>query len=201
MNDKRLEYFINTLPIIIIASYLSFFIFRVYRGIWRYTGIEDFIRYFQASLGSVTLAAVVIVFRYPTEVFTPLLFILFGIFLFLGLSISRSSFQIMRLISHRQVKKDQISGLIVGAGDSGEFVLKWLQLIPETGYQPVGFIDDDPLLKGRRINGIPVLGDFDRLGDLIQEKGIKGILVSPNQPDDFDLTPLINSWEKQMIVG
>jgi len=207
MNDDRLEYFVNTLPIALATVYLSFFIFRIYRGIWRYTGIEDFLRYFQASIGGVVMAAVLIVFLYPTKVFAPILFILFGIFLFLGLSISRSSFQIMRLISRRQVVEDNIPILIVGAGDSGEFALKWLQSIPERGYQSVGFIDEDPYLKGRHINGIPVLGNFDRFGDIIQEKGIKGILISPNPNFDPKRGSLIiklgkenNCWVKELKI-
>jgi UDP-GlcNAc:undecaprenyl-phosphate/decaprenyl-phosphate GlcNAc-1-phosphate transferase len=207
MNDSRLGYYVTTLPITLAAEYLSFFIFRIYRGIWRYTGIEDFIRYFQASIGGVILAAVVIVFLYPTNVFTPLLFILFGIFLFLGLSISRSSFQIMRLISRRQVKMGKSPILIAGAGDSGEFALKWLQSLPEGSYQPTGFIDEDPLLKGRRINGIPVLGDFDQLGEIIREKKIKGILVSPNPTFNIDLMQLFvqmgkenDCWVKELKI-
>jgi UDP-GlcNAc:undecaprenyl-phosphate/decaprenyl-phosphate GlcNAc-1-phosphate transferase len=184
MNDNRLEYYVKTLPIALAAVYLSFFIFKIYRGIWRYTGLEDFLRYFQAALGGVVLTAVVIIFLYPLDFFTPILFILFGIFLFLGLSISRSSFQVMRLISRRQVKEDKIPIIIIGSGDSGEFVLKWLMSMPEPGFQAVGFIDEDPFLKGRRINGIHVLGNSDQIGEIIKLKKIKGILISPN--DSFD---------------
>ncbi len=207
MTDHRLEYFVNTLPIALAAAYLSFFVFRIYRGIWKYTGMEDFIRYFQASIGGTVLAAVVTIFLYPTQVFTPILFILFGIFIFLGLAISRSSFQVLKLITLKQTNENKTRVLILGAGDSGEFTLRWLQSISETGYQPVGFIDDDPFLKGRRINGIPVLGDFNRLDEIIQEKEVKGILISPNLGMDLaelllllDRRKLDNYWVKKLTV-
>jgi UDP-GlcNAc:undecaprenyl-phosphate GlcNAc-1-phosphate transferase len=193
MNDVRLEYYVRSLPVVLIAVYISFFIFRVYRGIWRYTGIEDFLQYFQASMGGVILAAVVIVFIFPTIVFSPMLFILFGIFLFLGLSISRSTFKIMGLVSRSQVKAEKIPILILGAGDPGDFTLKWLQSSPETGYLPVGFIDNDPYLVGRRINGIPVLGNVDQCGDILRKKRIKGIIISPDSTSLGSYLPVITN--------
>lgn len=43
--------------------------------------------------------------------------------------------------------------------------------------QPVGFIDDDPSLLGRRFHGLPVLGDVTQLGRLIREHRLDGVLV------------------------
>jgi FlaA1/EpsC-like NDP-sugar epimerase len=51
--------------------------------------------------------------------------------------------------------------LIFGAGSLGELALRDLQRV--RGYCPVGFLDDDPRLRGRIIHGVRVLGG---VGDL-----------------------------------
>ncbi|NAS32246.1 sialic acid O-acetyltransferase [Flavobacteriaceae bacterium R38] len=54
--------------------------------------------------------------------------------------------------------------LIIGAGSYGEVMLTYLE---EAGYHIVGFIDDDVLKTGTKIQNIPILGSFD---DLIKHK-------------------------------
>lgn len=48
--------------------------------------------------------------------------------------------------------------LLVGAGRAGTLAARELQRRPDLGYRPVGFLDDDPTLRGRRIEGLEVLG-------------------------------------------
>ncbi|GAG47912.1 unnamed protein product, partial [marine sediment metagenome] len=51
--------------------------------------------------------------------------------------------------------------LIVGANDAGEALLRCIrQRSDELSYTPVGFVDDRPEVLGRRIAGIPVLGNY-----------------------------------------
>jgi FlaA1/EpsC-like NDP-sugar epimerase len=54
--------------------------------------------------------------------------------------------------------------LIVGAGDGGRLVLREVLRNPQLGLSPLGFVDDDPRLRGVRVEGVKVLGDTD--GDL-----------------------------------
>ena len=46
--------------------------------------------------------------------------------------------------------------MIVGAGRSGRSLLRELRETP--GERVVGFLDDDPLLRGQRLHGVRVLG-------------------------------------------
>jgi len=49
----------------------------------------------------------------------------------------------------------------------------------------VGFIDDDPRLRRRRLLGVPVLGTIDELPELIIEVRPDVVFVAiPNAPDD-----------------
>jgi len=65
--------------------------------------------------------------------------------------------------------------VIVGAGGHGRVVL---DIVRRAGTdQAVGFLDGDPALYGKRIDGLPVLGDISMLSDLPQ-KGLDGVIIA-----------------------
>jgi len=68
--------------------------------------------------------------------------------------------------------------LIYGAGDGGEMVLRELRNNSELRYQPVGFVDDDPLKKGKIIYGLQVFDGNGTLREICREKDTREILVS-----------------------
>ena len=49
LNEYLLRLFLNSLPIVVAASYVAFFFFGIYRGLWRYTGLEDLVRIAQGG--------------------------------------------------------------------------------------------------------------------------------------------------------
>jgi FlaA1/EpsC-like NDP-sugar epimerase len=73
--------------------------------------------------------------------------------------------------------------LIVGAGSGGQ-VLAWeLRDNPQWELQPVGFVDDDPSKLGRKILGLPVLGDVDALPALVHSHEIDVVVIAvPSAP-------------------
>jgi FlaA1/EpsC-like NDP-sugar epimerase len=56
-----------------------------------------------------------------------------------------------------------------------------MQSNPDLGLQLVGFLDDDPRLRGRKIKGYPVFGGQKELQDLIQRHDIKKVIISFRQ--------------------
>jgi UDP-GlcNAc:undecaprenyl-phosphate GlcNAc-1-phosphate transferase len=44
----------------------------------------------------------------------------------------------------------------------------------------VGFVDDDRLKKGKKIQGYPILGSFESLAEIHQRHGLDGMLISFN---------------------
>jgi FlaA1/EpsC-like NDP-sugar epimerase len=53
--------------------------------------------------------------------------------------------------------------MIVGAGDTGEMILREILQNPRLGYDPVCFVDDDPDKLKRKIHGVPVLGPVEEI--------------------------------------
>ncbi len=177
MPVEILEQYLATLPIAYAGAYISFATMGVYRGVWRYVGIDDLLRYIRATLGTVALATPVILLlyrdSYPVEV---LLFM--AVFLFMGLAASRSSFKILDRAYGQQHTGEQQRVLIYGAGDTGEIAARWLIMNPEFRLRVVGYIDDDSFKIGRQIHGITVLGGLDQLDDVITRKRVDGILLT-----------------------
>ena len=65
--------------------------------------------------------------------------------------------------------------IILGAGGHGRVVL---DILLQAGkHKPIGFLDNNEALSGRRIDGLPVLGGMERLQD-IHERGITGAIVA-----------------------
>jgi UDP-GlcNAc:undecaprenyl-phosphate GlcNAc-1-phosphate transferase len=178
MDNLRLELFLQSLPVALAGAYVAFYLTGVYRGVWRYTGVGDLLRYVKASLGTVLLVSVSVLLLYPQQRYSPVVFLLFAVFLFLGLAASRSSFRILDLFSGQQARPAEQRVLICGAGDPGEMALRWIIMNPQLEYRPVGFLDEDPFLAGRQIHGVEVLGGLEQLETLLENRQIDGLILT-----------------------
>ena len=68
--------------------------------------------------------------------------------------------------------------VIVGAGPVGEQVAELLNQRPWTGYDIVGFLDDDLAKQGADVVGRPVLGTCDDLGAVIERERVAEVIVA-----------------------
>lgn len=74
--------------------------------------------------------------------------------------------------------------LIIGAGQAASMVIKELNEHPDLG-RPVAVIDEDPVKKGLRVHGVPVLGGMDKLKEVVAKYSIDEILVAiPSAPEE-----------------
>ena len=97
----------------------------------------------------------------------------------------------------KRVKAFQIPVLIVGAGKTAELVVQ--QILRDSGmrYRVVGFLEDRHPVN-TPIHGVPVLGGFDDMEEIIQETGVRTVLIAaPGLPQD-DLSDLI--YRAQSLV-
>lgn len=68
--------------------------------------------------------------------------------------------------------------ILVGAGISGEALLRVINNIKPVPYQILGVLDDDPQKVGNKIDSQKVLGNSSLLMSLIEQHGISDILVA-----------------------
>jgi UDP-GlcNAc:undecaprenyl-phosphate GlcNAc-1-phosphate transferase len=172
------DLFITTLPLLIVIKLFAFLAAGVYRGIWRYTSIADLITFAKGvALGSV-LCILAFLLLYRFQNFSRAVFILDGLLLFSALVGSRLAFRLLREILPVPHGTQGQRVLIYGAGDGGEMVLRELRNNSELNYQPVAFLDDDPLKKGKIIYGLQVFDGNGTLAEICRQKDIREILIS-----------------------
>jgi UDP-GlcNAc:undecaprenyl-phosphate GlcNAc-1-phosphate transferase len=193
MTEDSLQIFLLTLPIAYAGSYLSFFLFGVYRGVWRYIGVGDLMRYAKSTLGSVLVVSIAVYLLFIGTNYSLVPFILYAVYLFLGLAASRSSFKILDQMYGSQARKAEERVLIIGAGDEGEMAVRWILMNPKFGYRPVGFLDNDPYNAGRHIHDVEILGTFHQLGAILDQKNVDGVVLTTDSNIHEDELNMIKS--------
>lgn len=192
------ERFLKTLPLMIIIKLSALYVFGVYRGVWRYYGINDFIRLVQAIVtGSIAFITIVALF-YRLEGFSRSALIIDLLLAIILLNGARLSFRVMdRLLRQRVSSGKRV--LIYGAGDGGELILREIFNNRELGLSPVGFIDDNFAKIGRKIHGVPVVGDYSSLDKIVQQYNIEEIIVSTIKISNTRMSNLIKFCSENNI--
>jgi UDP-GlcNAc:undecaprenyl-phosphate GlcNAc-1-phosphate transferase len=182
---------VQTLPLIIALQMLGFLVCGVYRGLWRYTGLDDLLVLAKAVLTGSAVCAGVVFALYGWQGPSRAVFILDALLLFVFVGASRVSFRLLRaLLGERAPLQFAATPVVIyGAGDGGELLIREILNNPDLGYAPVGFIDDDHHKVGRLIHGCRI---FERqaLPDLIRTRGVREVLVSSLKVADSQLTDL-----------
>jgi len=159
-----------TLPIVIAARYLAFIPFGLYRSIWRYAGARDV-----AAIAS-AIALAYMVLTQDMKDFSRSFFVVDALFcaVVIGGSrlVERALVTGMRSYHARAGRRT----LIVGAGRTGRSLMR--ELRETAGERVVGFVDDNPRLRRRRVHGVPVAGGSHELPRLLQRLEPDIVLVT-----------------------
>ena len=185
--------------VVLVAPFKSalFFLFGMYKGMWRYTSLVDFMRLAQVTLAQSLLLVAVIALQtrfmgYPRSVFIIDWMLTLG--LAAGLRVSIRAFYHWR--EGRPMELGQAKRvLVVGAGRAGELIYRELMSNPRLNYQLVGFVDDDPGKRGRSIHNKPVLGMVKDLAGLVREREVDEIFIAVTQASGEQMRRLIKACE------
>jgi UDP-GlcNAc:undecaprenyl-phosphate GlcNAc-1-phosphate transferase len=177
LEAANMRLYVTSLPVVLTATYSAFFLFGVYRGVWRHTGLEDLMCLAKGVGGGTLLAVLTLLLSYRFVGYSRVVFILYPLVLFLGMAGSRLSFRLFGLVVDR-LQPERVPVLIYGAGDGGELVARECHKNPRLGYQPIGFLDDDPYKQGVVVYGLPVLGGVDKLAEVLEREKVQGLIIS-----------------------
>jgi len=172
---------VRNLPWVLTAAYPAFALTGVYRGMWRYTGLADAVRFANGAVAAGVCLLVV-------SLFVPLglsgsIVVLFVILLFNLLVASRMSFRLLRKASARlAVPATRV--LIAGAGRMGAAAGKQLEGGHDQQMCLFGFVDDDVFKHGKLVAGVPVLGSLDDLEVIYTRLPFNQILIAAEKLDD-----------------
>ena len=185
---------LEILPYALLTKVASFYLFDLYRGMWRYTSISDLLNIIKAATASSLLIVVLIAFKtrfigYSRSVFLidwflTILFIAgfrLVVRLFFERYTTNDSGQRIRpslvgMLSHKRKNAKKL--LIIGAGDCGEKIFREIQNNASLPYRIVGFLDDNRNKIGRKIHGKPVLGRISEIGAAIKKVNADEALIA-----------------------
>lgn len=160
------------------AKLVIFYFTGLYRRMWRYASIRDFYVIILASILG-TLAVIVIIFFIYRAAFPRSVVALDGILTMALTMGARFAVRGVRELGLKNIFAPAIKPiLIVGAGDTGETILREMLKRRELSYKPVGLIDDDHGKQGLRIHGVRVLGTRKNLRELINKYHIEEVIIS-----------------------
>jgi len=167
---------LNGLALLPLLNLGVFWVFRVYARAWRYASLDDVIGVNCAVCASAGLGFVVTRLFFDSGASTTL-FVAYAVLLMVGTSAGRSSFRVLAYLRDTN-RHDGPRVAVYGAETRGMTALRELRSNRALQLRPIGFIDDDPALLGRRFNGLPVLGGVTELCRLIREHQIEAVLLA-----------------------
>lgn len=182
LTAERLQVLGMTLPFLIPIKLIAFYTIGLYRSIWRYAGTSELIRITLAS----TVASMVSYFSlsliYDPRILAEGVFLIDWMIFTISAVGIRLSFGGLREFMEGQ-RQNGKNVLLYGAGDAGVLALREIRQNTEHNMCPVGFVDDDLLKQGLRVNGLPVLGMYSNLDIICEEHSIDEVIISAFRMD------------------
>lgn len=175
INDALVGSMVRSTPLIYLVTYAAFALTGVYRGIWRYAGLADIIRFANgALLAGVLLTVASLLVRLEVS---GSIIVLYVILVFNGLVFTRMSFQMLRrAVALWALPTERV--LIVGAGRMGEAAVRFIFSGDDRRVRLVGFADDDAFKEGKLVHGHQVLGPLDELQRIYEDTAFHRILIA-----------------------
>lgn len=152
--------------------------FGLHRQSWRKFGFLD-VRSAAIAMGGVALLGTLIAFALPDGTVARSLPAIDGL---LSLAFMLGARGTVRYLDETRTLRPKggrrtHNVLLIGAGEAGAILVREMLRHPETGMNPVGFLDDDRSKAGRSIASVPVLGGLPDLVNVIARKAVDEVLI------------------------
>jgi len=168
--------FLAALPVLLGVRYVAFVALGVYRRVWRYATARDVVPIAVACIASAIGSFLVLVAIRDLKPFPAVeVFVVDAVLCTLLVGASRLT---LRLLPETRAlgRRDRRRVLLVGAGRAGRGLARELHDAHEA--RVVGFLDDNPRVRRRRILGITVLGSLDEAARAIAGARADEVLVT-----------------------
>ncbi len=161
-----------------VVALLVFAFCRMYRGMWRYASFTEL---FNTCMGSIMasglhIACITLLFRRM-----PVSYYLWGsLAQFVLLLIPRFGYRVFGSLRKALQSSSEAGGrvMIIGAGSSGQMILRDMITSDKVHDKPVCFIDDNPNKWGRYIERVPIVGGRDDILSTVEKYHVNKIFLA-----------------------
>jgi len=177
---EYIEKYVRILPYTILGTLFFFFIWKLYKSVWRYASATELINIFCAvSCAGATQVLLCYIFN---NLMPRSYYVLYVFFLFCMTCGIRFSYRILRVINSKRSnmfnKKKRNNVMIIGAGAAANMILKEIESSQYVHLQPKCIIDDQPGCHGKLLRGIPIVGGRDMILDAAARYKINEIIFA-----------------------
>jgi UDP-GlcNAc:undecaprenyl-phosphate GlcNAc-1-phosphate transferase len=166
--------FLQALPILLALRYVSFVAAGIYRRVWRFASTYDLVAIAVSCALSGAVALGVVRLLTPFVDFDWKVFPLDAVLCAVLVASSRLAIRLLPRRGGHEGPRHRV--LLVGAGRSGRSLAR--ELREDGGVRVVGFLDDNPAVRRRRVHGILVLGGLDEVETTLQSVVPDEVLVT-----------------------
>lgn len=173
--------YLEIIGIDILITLVVYYVFRLYKSMWRYASIVEVRRLLLAVICSDFFRMLLYVFVLRVEL-PRSWYILEPCMLFILSSTLRFLYRGMRSMKNDsplfEQDKHLINVMIIGAGEAGNVLLREIKRSSHLPMKVVCFIDDDPLKQGYYMNDVPIAGDRNAIGEMVKKYEVDEIYIA-----------------------
>jgi len=178
----HLDQFFTMLPLVLSVSLATFYVYGLYRGMWRFVGMHDLLAVIKATtIGSILITGILYLFgtinSYPRSIIIMNWFIV--IVLIGGSRFAyRLYYESWLKLGHAGKRCSGENVLIVGSGSAGEALLREIINNYCLSYNPVGLVDDNRSKRNLTVHGYRVLGNTREIPKIVKEHYVSKIFIA-----------------------
>ena len=171
-------------------------VFRLYKRIWRYLSIGDLFLIAEVVTGGIFVT--ILCLNWVKGIAFPRTVV--ALTWFFSLALVGGSRLIWRVYCERKgaLNKGQERILIVGAGDAGEVISREIIRRPDLG-KLVGFVDDDKEKIGKRIHNVKVLGNVERINDILEKEQVSTVIIAIPTASGKQIKRIVNNIKNKEV--
>ena len=173
--------YLKVIGIDILITLVVYYVFKLYKSMWRYASIIEVRRLLLAVYCSDFLRMLLYVFVLKVELPRSWYFLEPCMLLILS-STLRFLYRGMRSMKNDnpifEQDKHLINVMIIGAGEAGNMLLREIKRSSHLPMRVVCFIDDDPLKQGYYMNDVPIVGNRNSIGEMVKKYEVDEIYIA-----------------------
>ena len=176
--SPELSLFPKEMPWVLAAQGIILALTGLYRGIWRFASLPDLWNIIRAAVLGTLFISLVLFLHQRLEGVPRSVFLTYPVLLVILLGAPRLAYRVWkdhRLQFHARPGVTR-RVLILGAGRAGDQLARDLR--SEGLYYPVGFLDDNRSLQGRKLRGLPVFGGIEDLARVARDRSAEMAIIA-----------------------
>jgi FlaA1/EpsC-like NDP-sugar epimerase len=165
--------------LLVVAVQISvFWVSGLYKGTIRQAGVGDALRTTKSVVLATIFSALVLFFVSGVDSDVVRTLSILDFYFLLSLIVcSRFSFSALKYLFEKENAGEK-RVLIYGADSYGVLILQNILGFDSQNLTPIGFLDDDPQLEGKYLNGYPIFGGHWQLHRVLERLSVNEILLA-----------------------